>query len=112
MNIFDSGGLPDGIEIHTADDVFIKQMILPSAGFTVPQHSHDHDHTSMVAVGKVRLWKDEELMGDFTAPTGILIKAHCKHTFLSLEPSIVYCIHNIARAGMVGVESEHQKKGG
>ncbi len=109
---FPTHGLPEGIEIYTADGIFIKQMVLEYVGQVVPQHSHVYEHLSMLAVGKVRLWKDDVLVGDFTAPTGITIAAHCKHTFLSLQPSIIYCIHNVARTGEVSVESEHRLDGG
>jgi len=105
-------GLPIGVEIHTVDDVFVKQMIMPNAGVTVPQHAHSYPHLSMLAVGRVSVWKDGVFFRDFTAPCGIEIDAHVKHTFMSLEPSIIYCIHNIARMGEVSVESEHQLEGG
>ena len=101
------GGLI-GVEIHGEDGVFIKQMVLPAAGITVPQHAHTYAHTSMLAVGSVRVWKDGVLMGDFHAPTGITIEAKVKHTFLSLEPSIIYCIHNVGRDGSVSVHEHHE----
>jgi hypothetical protein len=105
MNQFPTHGLPEGIEIHTVDDIFVKQMVLPAAGLLVQQHSHAYAHLSMLATGRVRVWKEGELLGDFKAPTGIEIAAHAKHKFVSLEPSIIYCIHNIGRAGIVEVES-------
>lgn len=99
---------PHGIELHMADDVFIKQMVIPRAGTYVPQHSHAYDHTSMLAKGSIRVWEDGQLTGDFVAPTGIMIKRGVKHTFLSLEDgTIVYCIHNLSRADVVEVLEEH-----
>ena|SRR5579859_1629199 len=99
---------PPVVEIKMADGVFIKQMAIAKAGSFVPQHSHVYDHTSMVAVGSVRLWCDGELRGDFKAPTGILIPAHKKHLFQALEDgTVVYCIHRIDRTGEVDIFEEH-----
>lgn len=99
---------PYGVEIRMADDVFIKQMAIPKAGTYVPQHSHAYDHTSMLAVGSVRVWEDEVLKGDFTAPTGLFIRAGTKHCFLSLEDNtVVYCIHNVSRGDLVEILEEN-----
>lgn len=89
------------------DDIYIKQMVLDRAGIYVPQHSHKYDHASMLASGSIRVWCDDVLVGDFNAPCPISIKAGTKHTFQSLEPSVVYCIHNISHASSVEIESEH-----
>lgn len=100
---------PDDVEIHIADDVFVKQMRIAKAGTYIPQHSHKYDHLSMLAVGRVHVWADDKDMGEFTAPCGITIKAGVKHTFKSLvDDTIVYCIHNAARADVAAVVEEHQ----
>lgn len=79
----------------SVDGIFIKQMYLKDAQTAIPQHAHAYDHTSMLAKGKVRMWIEGELQGDYTAPYPIFIKAKAKHTFLSLEPdTLIYCIHN------------------
>ena len=95
---------------HTSvDGVFIKQMFLKDAGTLVPQHSHTFDHTSMLAVGSVRVWVEDQFQGDFKAPTPLFIAAKRKHTFQSLEPNtIIYCIHNVGRTGRVQIHAEHQ----
>lgn len=86
---------PDKWEFHGADDIFIKQLYLEKKGYVVPQHAHTYDHTSMLATGKLRVWCGDELMGDFTAPTGIFIKANKMHMMLALEDNTTtYCIHN------------------
>jgi hypothetical protein len=108
LSDFEPVEIPEGIEIHTSDGVFIKQMCLPRAGIFIPQHSHTYDHHSMLATGSIRVWRDDKLVGDFKAPAGILIGAGTKHTFMSLEPSVVYCIHNIERTGGVDVLEEHE----
>lgn len=99
------------IEFYSADDVFVKVMHLPEAGLLVPQHSHEYSHLSMLAVGSVRVWRDDVLLGDFHSPAGIEIEAKCKHRFLSLEPSIIYCIHNVSRTGKYEFLEEHQLGG-
>lgn len=100
---------PPVVEIHMAGDVFIKQILIAKAGTYIPQHSHAYDHTSMLAVGSVRVWKDGVCGGDLHAPTGILIEAGTKHTFLSLvDGAVLYCIHNTARSGLVEILEEHQ----
>ena len=99
---------PYGVEIHMADGIFIKQMTVEKAYTIIPQHSHTYDHTSMIAKGSFRAWKNNVLLGDFTAPTGLLIEAGNKHLFQSLEDhSVIYCIHNVERTGKVEIMDEH-----
>jgi quercetin dioxygenase-like cupin family protein len=81
------------IEFFTADEVFVKHLAA-NKGEVINQHRHVYDHTSMLAVGKMRVWRDHMLLGDFTAPTGIFIKADHFHAMLALEDSLLYCIHN------------------
>jgi hypothetical protein len=96
-------------EENTIDGVFIKQMHLKDAGLVVPQHSHTYGHTTLLAHGKLRAWKDDELLGDFDAPAQIYIAAGAKHTFLSLVPNTVaYCIHNVSRTGRVEIHESHE----
>jgi quercetin dioxygenase-like cupin family protein len=92
--------LPE-VEFHCVDDVFIKQMVMDRAGIHVFQHVHTYDHNSLLALGAVELWCDEELEGVYRAPSVILIRAGVNHRFVSLEKSIVYCIHNVSRSGEV-----------
>lgn len=100
---------PYGIDMRTVDDVHIRQIVVPKEGSLMPQHSHVHPHTTMVVKGAVRVWENGELTGDFIAPTGILIKAGVKHTFLTLEDDVIlYCIHNVSRTGEIEVAEEHQ----
>lgn len=103
---------PYGVEMHMADDVFIKEMHIPKAGTYIPQHSHVYGHTSMLALGSIRVWKDGVFHGDFKAPAGLFIEAGTKHTFLSLvDETIVYCIHNTSRADLIEVLEEHHLVG-
>lgn len=103
---------PDDRE-WTVDGVFVKQMYLAQPGMLVPQHAHTYAHLTMLAAGSVRVWRDGDLLGDFVAPAAIEIPAEAKHSFLSLqEETILYCLHNIARAGAVEITSGHQLVGG
>lgn len=99
-------------EHQSADGVFIKQMFLRDAGMLVPQHAHVYDHTSLLAHGRVRVWKDGILQGDFQAPYPFFIEAKVKHAFQALEPgTLIYCIHNTSRNGRVDIHAEHQLVG-
>ena len=82
-------------EFFMNDGVFIMQHVFPKAGDTAPQHSHEYDHTSMLATGSLTVWCDGELVGDYIAPTGINILAGTKHLFKALEDNTtIYCVHN------------------
>ena len=84
-------------EHTTADKVFIKQMLLPTKGMQISQHSHSYAHTTLIAAGSVELFRDGISVGIYKAPTMINIPAHEMHEFVALEDSTVgYCIHNIA----------------
>lgn len=105
---------PFGVEIHTADGVFIKQMVIPKAATMVPQHSHQYDHTTMLAKGVVHVGVPDEQMPNFRiwkeyqAPAGIFIPAGVKHTILSLEDDcVLYCIHK-ERDGGAAVLDPHE----
>lgn len=83
------------VEIKICDNIFVKSMHFVGKHQLVPQHSHNYAHLSMIAVGSVRVWRDEELLGDFVAPRGVMIEAHAKHQFLTLtDETLIYCIHN------------------
>jgi hypothetical protein len=109
LQLLPDDGQPYGVEIHMSDDIFLKQMVVAHAGTYIPQHSHTYEHTTMVATGSIRVWEDGKLSGDFTAPTGLMIKAGVKHTFLTLEPhTVLYCIHNMHNSRLVSLLEEHQ----
>lgn len=100
---------PAGWDHTTPDGVFIKQMHLKDKGTLVPQHAHVYPHTTMLARGKLRVWRGDTLLGDFEAPYPIFIEAKIKHSLLSLEPdTVAYCIHNVHDTMQVRVFEEHQ----
>lgn len=94
-------------EFTTIDDVFMKQISMPFSGYVVGQHSHDHDHGTLLARGSVRVWKSGGFDADYTAPTCIQIAAGIKHTFMALEnDTLLYCIHNVSRTGEVEIREK------
>jgi quercetin dioxygenase-like cupin family protein len=99
---------PITVEIKMADGIFIKSHHVKKADTYLPQHSHTYDHTSMIARGSVRVWKNGWHIGDFVAPKGIIIEANTKHIFVTLEDdTIIYCIHNISRTGEIDIHEEN-----
>lgn len=88
------------VEIHIADDIFVRQMSLPLAGLAVNQHMHDYDHITMLANGAIDAWIDGVYRGTYRAPTGFIVKAGTVHHFESIEDhTVLYCIHNMTHAG-------------
>ena len=104
---------PYGQEWHMADGVMVKEMRIPRAGTIVPQHAHAFDHTSFVARGSVRFWREGEDRGVIQAPHGLFIEAGVKHRFDALEDeTVVLCIHNLSRTpGRVEIAAEHNLVG-
>ena len=103
---------PVQVTVSEADGVHVAAITIPQAGTYVPQHSHAHEHLTMLAVGAMRVWVESELVGDFAAPFPLRIPGGRKHTFLALTDGVVfYCIHNIARTGAVEVLGRHELPG-
>lgn len=90
---------PIETDIVMCEGLFVKTAVF-AAGTHIAQHSHETDHLSVVASGAVRAWCDGELMGEFRAPAGIVIRARVKHMFLALEDrTTVLCIHRVDETG-------------
>lgn len=86
---------PEKIEFHLADNVFVKMIVLEKDGMVARGHKHSFDHTSFLATGSMRLWKDDVLVGDLKAPTGIFIEAGVVHEMVALEDDTMFlCVHN------------------
>lgn len=86
------------VDIKIVAGLFVRSTIMRADTY-VRQHRHAHDHLSIVADGKVRIWQDGKLIGDFRAPHGVLIRAGVSHHFLAIERSTVLCIHRIDSDG-------------
>ncbi len=98
-----------GVEYISADGVHIMQITVPLKGTLIPQHSHEYDHTTLITSGKAKVWKRNKVLGTYTAPDMIYIEAGVKHAFETLEDNTsLYCIHNVARNGLIGIREEHE----
>jgi len=86
------------VDIKIVAGLFIRSTIMKADTY-VPQHKHRHDHVSVIAHGKVRVWRNGQLLGDYAAPGGLLIHAGATHNFLALERSTVLCVHRIDADG-------------
>lgn len=104
---YDGKEQPPVWEQDARDGVFIKMMHLKRMGMLVPQHAHQYAHTTLLAAGKLRVWREDVQMGDFEAPRSFWIEANVKHRFMSLvADTVAYCIH----AATPVVTEEHQLK--
>lgn len=74
-------------------NLFSKQMWFVKAGDIEHGHTHQHDHLTLLAAGKLRVTVDGRVT-EFTAPTMIYIRADKNHELVALEDNTVaYCIH-------------------
>jgi hypothetical protein len=75
--------------------IFAKTWAIQDRGTLLPQHSHRHPHISYIVSGVVRVWQDDEMLGDFVGPCAIKIPAQALHKFLTLSDGVVIlCLHN------------------
>jgi quercetin dioxygenase-like cupin family protein len=95
-------------QLYLYGGVYVREMLTPDAGTLIPQHKHRYDHLSYVAAGAVRVWRGDELLGDFAAPCAVRIEANAAHRFLTLvDGTLVLCIH-ATDAAEVEIAEEHQ----
>jgi hypothetical protein len=100
---------PTQKDFTSADGVFVKAIEAADAGTLIPQHSHTYDHTTFVAHGSVVVDAPGINFVTYHAPASIFIRANAKHRFLTLEPNtVLLCIHNTSRTGVVEVREENQ----
>jgi quercetin dioxygenase-like cupin family protein len=100
---------PISTEIHIADGVFVKTMVIQKAGTGVPQHAHVYDHVSVLVKGAIKVWRDGVYDGRYVAPFGIVIPARTKHLFVAEEDgTTVLCVHDVGAAEAVEIAEEHQ----
>ena len=80
-----------GIVHHFGGGVYAKETLIP-AGKVLSQHSHLHDHLSILAFGVVRLTTPEGSR-EISGPTCITIPAGIAHQITALTNVAWYCIH-------------------
>ena len=90
---------PETVSITIYGGIYFRVWSVTDAGTILPQHAHGYDHLTAVLRGSVRVWCDDELVGDFSAPETIHIPAFMKHEFQTQTPDcMLACIHNADHA--------------
>lgn len=85
--------------IEEVAGLYFRSIVLECAGDTVPQHSHDHDHATLVGAGSVRMWVNGCWLADIPAGHAVKIKAATQHLFQALEPNTrLTCVHDASSA--------------
>lgn len=87
-------------DFHSVDGVFIRRVRIPRDSFA-PQHVHAHSHCTIVGHGKIIAWKGEVQIGIFLGGDIIEIAPNIQHTFLALEDTDLFCVHNEEHALVV-----------
>lgn len=75
--------------LETSGDICIRMVELSNVGDFIPQHSHDHGHTTLIASGAVRAWIDGIYVGDFNAPCLRYVEPNKDHTYQAIKPNTV-----------------------
>jgi quercetin dioxygenase-like cupin family protein len=100
---------PVSVEIKLTDDLFIKTATVADAGTIIPTHAHRYDHITLLAYGSMRVEAGGEMLGDYTGPVGILIRAGVKHTMTTLTEGVVFaCIHALHGTEGVEIDEMHE----
>ena len=86
---------PEQTELVIYAGVFAKLWSVPDAGTLLPQHAHEFPHLTIIMRGAVRVWRGDEMVGDFHAPVAVKIPANTLHNFLTLTNDVaIACVHN------------------
>ena len=102
MEFFDA--IPLTLAHYSAGGVYAKEHVIP-AGMSVDQHSHDHDHLSILARGEVVVTVAGE-QRVITAPACLNIPAGKEHHILALTNCTWFCIWNEAVAESTGMATK------
>lgn len=93
------------LEFAEVDDIWVRSYSLEKSGSVAAQHTHTHDHMTLVSRGSVEAWQDGKLMGVYIAPAIIKIEAGKSHTFKALTDDVVLCcLHNLRGTGLESPE--------
>lgn len=88
--------------IEEVAGIYFRSVLLPNPWMTIPQHVHPYDHATLIGSGKVALWIDGELEGEYSAGTAVFIGANKRHVFESLEANTrLTCIHDTTSANFI-----------
>lgn len=82
----------DGLTVHHfSDGLYAKEMHIP-AGMAVLKHTHDYNHLSVLAKGKVVVLRGEE-MEIIEGPACLDIEAGLIHGVKAITDCVWFCIH-------------------
>lgn len=105
---------PNEIMIFEADDLYVKQIVVPHRGTLLGQHAHQLSHLSLLARGAVRLRRGHLASAvmvegqEYHAPIGIHIPAGELHSFETLTDDVLlYCIHALGSPEALKVLAQH-----
>jgi quercetin dioxygenase-like cupin family protein len=89
------------ISIGCVSNMYTRMMVFAKAGDIEVGHSHQFDHMTLLASGRVRITTgDAEKV--FSAPNIVYIKKDVVHQLEALEPNtVVFCIHALRDGGRV-----------
>lgn len=83
------------VAIKIVDNVFVKMMHFLRAGDVHSGHSHNFDHITLLATGRVRMTHNNGEQ-EFVAPHLIVTPKGITHQFTALEAgTLLCCIHAI-----------------
>jgi quercetin dioxygenase-like cupin family protein len=81
------------VHIGCVANLFSRMMHFAKAGDTEVGHTHQFDHLTLLAKGKLKVTV-EGVSTEFTAPHMIYIKADKVHELVALtDETVAYCIH-------------------
>lgn len=81
------------VQIGCVANLYSRMMHFEKAGDTEIGHTHQFDHLTLLAKGKLRVTVDETVT-EFTAPHMIYIRADKRHELVALtDQTVAYCIH-------------------
>ena len=84
---------PPKIKLGNVPNLFSRMMHFEKAGDTEQGHTHQFDHLTLLATGKLQITVDG-VVSEFTAPHMIYIRADKNHELVALvDETVAYCIH-------------------
>lgn len=87
---------------YLENGIYTLEIIIPKGGY-VKQHSHQYEHTSILAQGRVDVIADG-VKSTLVAPTVLSLKEGVNHEIIAYEDSIWYCIHQTSETDINKVE--------
>lgn len=81
------------VQIGCVANLYSRMMHFVRVGDTEPGHSHQFDHLTLLAKGRLKVTVDG-VASEFTAPHMIYIQKDKIHELVALEDgTVAYCIH-------------------